>query len=194
MPRSPSMHIDPDLLCTKPEIFNNFGHFKRPQVLMVYLLECWSTQLIVLLQSLHSPGFCAWLLTLSGIHKWFNSRALGSWHPHLYADDILLYRTITASSDYVILQNDINTPSNWLSRNNLTLKPSKRKHLVFSKLQKHSVKVPILTLNNEVLEKVSSFKYLGVNITDDLTWSTHISVIARKARKILGLLYRQFST
>ena len=56
------------------------------------------------------------------------------------------------------------------------------------------MEVPILTLNNEVLEKVSSFKYLGVNITDDLSWANHTSVIASKARKILGLLYRHFSS
>ena len=49
-------------------------------------------------------------------------------------------------------------------------------------------------MNNEVLEKVSSFKYLGVNITDDLSWANHTSVIASKARKILGLLYRHFSS
>ena len=78
-------------------------------------------------------------------------------HITLYVDDILLYRTITAPSDYVILQNDINTLSNWVSRNNLTLNPSTCKHLVISKLRKHSVEVPILTLNNEVLEKVSFF-------------------------------------
>ena len=41
-------------------------------------------------------------------------------HITLYADDILLYRTITASSDYIILQNDINTLSNWVSSNNVT--------------------------------------------------------------------------
>ena len=57
-------------------------------------------------------------------------------HITLYADDILLYRTITAPSDYVILQDDINTLSSWVSRNNLTLNPSKCKHLVISKLRK----------------------------------------------------------
>ena len=58
----------------------------------------------------------------------------------------------------------------------------------------NSVRAPVLTLNNEALEKVLSFKYLGLNITDYLTWSTHINVIASKARKLVGLLYRQFST
>ena len=115
-------------------------------------------------------------------------------HITLYADDILLYRTVTSPNDYMILQNDINALSNWVSRNNLTLNPNKCKYLVISKLRKHSVEVPILTLNNEVLEKVSSFKYLGVNITDDLSWANHTSVIASKARRILGLLYRHFSS
>ena len=69
---------------------------------------------------------------------------------------------------YDILQNDINTLPNWVTRNILTLNPSKCKYLVISKLRKNFVRAPVLTLN-KVLEKVSSFKYLGVNISDDLT-------------------------
>ena len=38
----------------------------------------------------------------------------------LYADDILLYRIITSPSDYIILQADINTLSNWVLVNKLT--------------------------------------------------------------------------
>ena len=36
------------------------------------------------------------------------------------------------------------------------------------------------------------FKYLGVLLTNNLSWSNHISELCSKARKILGLLYRQF--
>ena len=49
-----------------------------------------------------------------------------------------------------------------------------------------------LILNNGDLEHVESYKYLGLLLTADLSWSSHISSICLKARKILGLLYRRF--
>ena len=55
-----------------------------------------------------------------------------------------------------------------------------------------SVPVPQLRPHNNLLERVLSYKYLGVIISDDLTWSTHINEISNKARKIVGLIYRQF--
>ena len=40
--------------------------------------------------------------------------------------------------------------------------------------------------------QVESLKYLGVTITSDLFWSTHINSTCTKARKQLGFLYRNF--
>ena len=45
-------------------------------------------------------------------------------------------------------------------------------------------------LGGDVLEKVKSYKYLGITITDDLKWDTHISNICSKARRMTGLIYR----
>ena len=38
-----------------------------------------------------------------------------------------------------------------------------------------------------------SFKYLGLWITDDLTWSCHIESVCCRARQQLGFIYRFFS-
>ena len=40
-------------------------------------------------------------------------------------------------------------------------------------------------LHNQVLENVSSAKYLGVQITDDLEWGQHINEITSKATETL---------
>ena len=49
-----------------------------------------------------------------------------------------------------------------------------------------------LFLCGSELEKVDVFKYLGVLINTKLSWSDHIDGICKKARKILGLVYRRF--
>ena len=47
-------------------------------------------------------------------------------------------------------------------------------------------------LNGTPLEQVETFKYLGVLLSSDLSWSAHIESICTKARKVVGLLYRRF--
>ena len=49
-----------------------------------------------------------------------------------------------------------------------------------------------LTLQGNHLERVECFKYLGLLLTPDLSWSTHVDSICSKARKLLGLLYRKY--
>ena len=46
------------------------------------------------------------------------------------------------------------------------------------------------TLHNCMLESVSSAKYLGVDISSDLSWDTHINRISKKANNTLGFLRR----
>ena len=51
---------------------------------------------------------------------------------------------------------------------------------------------PPLQLGNNILEKVNAYKYLGINIATDLSWSDHIHAKCSKAKKMIGLIYRQF--
>ena len=49
-----------------------------------------------------------------------------------------------------------------------------------------------LAIEGEPLQSVDSMKYLGITITSDLNWSTHIKNQCSKAKKLVGLLYRRY--
>ena len=47
-----------------------------------------------------------------------------------------------------------------------------------------------LTIDGTPVERVKSFKYLGVQIDEDLTWSTHLDTVVKKAQQRLYHLRR----
>ena len=71
------------------------------------------------------------------------------------------------------------------------LNTSKVKVMVISR--KRSPPRPVIQIQGDTVEHVSSFKLLGVVITSDLTWKIHIQHIICKARKLLGFLHRVFA-
>ena len=58
--------------------------------------------------------------------------------------------------------------------------PDKSHTLTMSLRKDHLEKPPIHFLNNP-LEEVLSFKLLGLTICHDLSWESHISILASKA-------------
>ena len=107
----------------------------------------------------------------------------------IYADDLLLYREVSNSEDYHKLQDDVNTISNWVDKNRLTLNSKK---MIVSRRRGRSIPTHTLNLHGESMERVYRYKYLGVVLTDDLTWSEHTNQITNKARKAVGFIYHQF--
>ena len=110
----------------------------------------------------------------------------------LYADDVLLYCPVGSQSDYAVLQNDINAITEWSDHHYLALNAAKCKYMIISRKRVRNDPTLPLTLNGVALEKVDTFKYLGVLLSNNLSWTNHISNACTKARKILGLLYRRF--
>ena len=110
----------------------------------------------------------------------------------LYADDVLLYRTISCREDISLLQSDLDAIETWSTDHLLQLNPVKCKRMLISKKRHLSIGHFTLFLDGNELEEVSIFKYLGVLIKSNLSWSEHTMEICSKARKILGLLYRHF--
>ena len=108
----------------------------------------------------------------------------------LYADDILLYRSIETSADYNLIQEDVNNIEQWMVNNSLTLNTAKCKQMLITRTKTHHQHQ--LYLSDQPLEQVQNYKYLGVTITSNLSWSDHIQSVCLKSRRLVGLLYRQF--
>ena len=109
----------------------------------------------------------------------------------LYADDVLLYKPIVTSSSFHELQVDINNISMWTSINLMSLNTEKCKCMLLT--NKRNSDHPPLLLNNQNLEQVKQYNYLGVTISSNLRWSPHIEQICKSARKKMGIIYRNFS-
>jgi len=63
---------------------------------------------------------------------------------------------------------------------------SKTKEMIFGSLS--TAKLPLLSISAGSVERVSSFKLLGLNFDASLSWSVHITIIAPKASKRLYFL------
>ena len=109
-----------------------------------------------------------------------------------FADDILIYKPVSSHSDFLDFQNYVNLISLWTKLNHLTLNPVKSKYMLISHLKRADC-FPPLQLNGICLEQVRYYKYLGIWISDDLSWEKHIQLTCNKARRHLGYIYRTFS-
>ena len=106
-----------------------------------------------------------------------------------------MYMQTTSSclghEDFHLLQSDVSIIDAWLQQNYLTLNSGKCKCMVISR-KRRPTGPGTLYLWDVPLEQVHCFKYLGVILSSDLSFSQHIDSTCSKARKILGLLYRRF--
>ena len=109
----------------------------------------------------------------------------------LYADDMLLYRPVSSPEDYLHLQADIDAIAHWVDINLLQFNVQKCKAMKITR-KKQSASTPILKLNSQILQRTDAYKYLGLLISHDLSWSDHIRTICSKAKRMLGMLYRRF--
>ena len=74
----------------------------------------------------------------------------------------------------------------------MTFNVSKCKCMLVSRRRNGNSPPIAMFLNNQRLDFVQRYKYLGLLLESDLSWSQHIEAKCTKARKLLGLLYRGF--
>ncbi len=75
--------------------------------------------------------------------------------------------------------------TSWCQDNCLSLNVSKTNELIVDFRKRQQQPYTPLMISGTPVERVSSFKYLGVNISEDLTWTAHIQTQVKKARQRL---------
>ena len=105
----------------------------------------------------------------------------------LFADDTVLYCTAPSSGELEEkLNNDLSRIRLWLNRHKLTLNVSKSKFtLIGGSRRLKSFGSITLKIEEEDIEQVTSYKYLGVKINETLTWSDHVESICKRVAQRL---------
>ena len=110
----------------------------------------------------------------------------------MYADDTTIYFNLE-EFEYLNRERDINTElkkvNTWLKLNKLSLNAQKTKLMIFHRKQKRVDEINI-QINGTQIERVESFNFLGIMLDENLTWKSHIEMVAKKISKVTGKLYR----
>ena len=88
--------------------------------------------------------------------------------PSKFADDTTVVGLIT-NNEETAYREEVRELAMWCQDNNLSLNVSKTKELIMD------------YIDGAVVERVDSFKFLGVHITNELSWSKHIKTVGKES-------------
>ena len=110
----------------------------------------------------------------------------------LFADDNIMYLTITNHSDCQALQSDLTTLESWESEWLMAFNPEKCEVIRITKKKK--TVLFDYTLHGITLQLTKNAKYLSIQISDDLAWSKHINQMTTKSNNTLKFIKRNIQT
>ena len=100
-----------------------------------------------------------------------------------FADDTTVADLIT-NNDEKAYREEVRALGEWCQENNLSLNINKIMELIVD-FRKQQREHPPIHFDRTAVEKVESYKFLGVHSTDDLKWSTHTDSVVKKAQQRL---------
>ena len=110
----------------------------------------------------------------------------------LFADDTTIHSSHSdLATTTKMLQDSVDNLVEWAKQNHMSLHPSKTKSMLITTRQKRQnmqTKLPPLFINNHQVEEVDSHKVLGVTIDNNLSWTSHLSVLSKTVSKKVYML------
>ena len=105
-----------------------------------------------------------------------------------FADDTTVIGLIS-NNDESAYREEVKHLAEWCASNNLDLNTKKTKELIVDFRKNGGTHTPI-HINGTEVERVTSFKFLGVHISEDLSWTLNTSTLVKKAHQRLFFLRR----
>ena len=111
----------------------------------------------------------------------------------MFADDTNLFVSHkNINTLFQIVNAELKNLETWFNGNKLSLNLTKTKYAFFHP-QSYSddipLRLPTLKINNSIIKRESTVRFLGVLLDENLTWRPHIDLIEKKISKYLGILY-----
>ena len=114
----------------------------------------------------------------------------------LFADDTSLNSILSIFSNphdialSVNINSELDKINDWMRANKLSLNISKTKYMLFRYSQRSASTLPKLDLkiDNTNIEQVHYFDFLGIRISETLSWKDHISQLGTKLSKTIGVM------
>lgn len=104
----------------------------------------------------------------------------------LYADDTSLF---TTHSNENLINKELQKVYHWLCENRLSLNIAKTNCMAFHHPQK-IYRYPNLHINQNTLDFLDTFKFLGIQFDKELKWKSHRSMISKKIMSVIGVMNR----
>ena len=104
---------------------------------------------------------------------------------HKYVDDVTLSEVL-ARDEQSQMHNILDDLLEWSRQNMMNVNCKKTKEMLIGTIDGNSIS--LLQVNDQPIERVKSYKLLGVKVTDSLNWDDNTSLICSKAGKRLHFL------
>ncbi len=122
--------------------------------------------------------YCLYTLDCTSTHS--------SNHIIKFADDTTVIGLISGN-DESAYRDEVRKLMLWCSENNLVLNTRKTKELIVDFRKCKADPLPII-INGDYVERVRSFKFLGIYLSNSLSWSTNTTAAVKKAQQRLHFL------